>query len=140
MTDEKIIDMILLALDHTAPMFRKCGDATIDSELKEFYEAGYFEDKECHIVTENGKQFLRPFIERYENKIRSEICKKMGEEQNIRELTEKLELDQYSNGDLLVEYMLHRLESKAENLSIEISEIKRDTFTVKEKPIYITGL
>nr|DAR02021.1 MAG TPA: hypothetical protein [Caudoviricetes sp.] len=140
MTDEKIIDMILLALDHTAPMFRKCGDVTIDSELKEFYEAGYFEDEECHIATENGKQFLRPFVERYENEIRSEICKKMCEEQSIRELTEKLELDKYSNGDLLVKYMLHRLSRKEKDLSIEMSEIKGDTFTVKEKPIYITSL
>ena len=133
--------MILLASDHVEPS-RACEDDTLDNELKEFYENGYFEDEECRTVTNEGAKVLRPFIEDYEEKIKIEIeaCKKMDEEQSIRELTEKLELDQYSNGELLVKCMLHRLENRLENLSIEVSKIKRDTFTVKEKPIHYRGL
>ena len=139
MTDEKIIDMILLALDHVEPI-KACEGNTLDNELKEFYENGYFEDKECHVVTKEGAKVLRPFIENYEEKIKFEACKKMDEEQSIRELTEKLELDKYSNGELLVDCILHRLSRKEKDLSIEMSEIKGDAFTVKEKPIYITSL
>ena len=56
MTDEKIIDMILLALDHVEPI-KACEGNTLDNELKEFYENGYFEDKECHVVTKRSAKF-----------------------------------------------------------------------------------
>ena len=45
-------------------------------------------------------------------KIKFEACKKMDEEQSIRELTEKLELDKYSNGELLVECILHKVKQE----------------------------